>query len=250
MATTVPYSDLATGVNQFMTGEAMKPYLANLPNYANMVGSRTEGITQQLKGQLPQDVINQIGQQAAERGISGGSPGSPNANAAYLRSLGLNSLQMQQQGQQNLSSAIADTPVPELWNPMALHIPELLAKKESAAARSAAFMQQPQASGGGGIQYTGQVSGLGKSEPIPRYSAPIMQAMGPGANSLLDRGVQFDTALPQSSYDNWWDSYGVTAPQQQSQAYWDSPAGLQDPMRPADEAPYIDDMEFWDSYDN
>ena len=113
MATsTLAFSDLADSANKFMTGQAIAPYLANLPNYANMVGSRTENITQQLKGQLPQDVINQIGQQAAERGVSSGSPGSPNANSAYLRALGLNSLQMQQQGNQNLSGAIADTPVP------------------------------------------------------------------------------------------------------------------------------------------
>lgn len=144
MATsTLAFSDLADSANKFMTGQAIAPYLANLPNFANMVGSRTENITQQLKGQLPQDVINQIGQQAAERGIATGSPGSPNTNAAYLRALGLNSLQMQQQGNQNLSGAIADTPVPQLFNPMSLIVPQMNAAQEMNAARLGQFQAQP-----------------------------------------------------------------------------------------------------------
>jgi len=123
-------------VNQFMTNQSVQPFVANLPGYANMVGQRSANTQQMLQGQLPQDVISQITQQAAERGIMGGAPTSPNANAAFLRSLGLNSLSMQQQGSQNLSQAISDTPVPELWNPASLYVPLTLGQQEIAAAKA------------------------------------------------------------------------------------------------------------------
>lgn len=134
-ASTVPYGEAAGSINQFMTGQSVAPYLANLPGYAGMVAQRSQNTAQQLSGQLPQDVINQIAQQAAERGIGTGTSGSANSGAAYLRALGLNSLSMMQQGSQNLSTAIADTPVPELFNPASLYVPSTLAAQEQSAAQ-------------------------------------------------------------------------------------------------------------------
>lgn len=127
----LPNSDLASNVNQFMTGQSILPFLQNLPGYANMVGQRSQNAMSMLNGQIPDDVISQISQGAAERGIMGGSPASPNANAAYLRALGLTSLDMQNQGSELLSKSIADTPVPELWNPMSLYVPQTLAADEA-----------------------------------------------------------------------------------------------------------------------
>lgn len=132
----VPYGAQANSINQFMTSQALQPYAANLPGYANMVGQRSENTASMLKGELPQDVINQIAQQSAERGIGGGQAGGPNANAAYLRSLGLNSLDMMGQGSQQLTQSIADTPVPELWNPASLWVPSVLGQQEQTAAET------------------------------------------------------------------------------------------------------------------
>lgn len=133
-SSSLPFGELAQMTNQFMTGQALAPYLQNLPGYANMVGQRSQNTQQMLQGQLPDDVITQISQQAAQRGIAGGSPGSPNANADYLRALGLTSLDMMGQGSQQLTQSIADTPVPELWNPMSLYVPSTLGAQEQAAA--------------------------------------------------------------------------------------------------------------------
>lgn len=127
----LPHSDLAGNVNQFMTGQAVLPFLQNLPGYANMVGQRSENAQSMLSGEIPTDVQNVIAQGAAERGIAGGSPGAPNTNAAYLRALGLTSLDMTSQGSQLLSQSIADTPVPELWNPMSLYVPQTLGADEA-----------------------------------------------------------------------------------------------------------------------
>lgn len=56
-------------------------------------------VESQLRGQLPTDVINQIAQRAAERGVATGSPGGPGANAAYLAAIGRSSLDLVGQGQ-------------------------------------------------------------------------------------------------------------------------------------------------------
>lgn len=130
----VPYGDEAAAINKFMNGQALQSYNSNLPGYANAVGQRSENTASMLKGELPQDVINQIAQNSAERGVGGGQSGGPNSNAAYLRALGLNSLDMMGAGSKELSQSISDTPVPELWNPASLWVPTVLGQQEQAAA--------------------------------------------------------------------------------------------------------------------
>lgn len=130
-----PNYGLAATVNPFMTQQAQAPYIANLPNYLDLIRKRSANIGGQLAGQVPEDVTRLITQRGAERGVATGTPGGPNANAAWLQALGLTSMGLQQQGQQNLSTAIADTPVPEIWNPMSLYVPQVLGQQELAAAQ-------------------------------------------------------------------------------------------------------------------
>ena len=90
---------------------------ARIPNNPALEAQSSANIGSELAGQLPQDVITQMQQQAAERGVATGSPGSDNSNGAYLRALGLNSLALQQQGQQNLSAADARNPAAPIFDP-------------------------------------------------------------------------------------------------------------------------------------
>lgn len=122
--TATPFGAQAASNNAFMTNQSVLPYQANLPGYANMVGQRSENTLDMLKGQIPDDVVTQIAQGAAERGVTGGVPQSPNANAAYLRALGLTSLDLMGRGSEELSKSISDTPVPELFNPASLWAPQ------------------------------------------------------------------------------------------------------------------------------
>lgn len=135
-AGSVPYGNLAIGTNALMTQQAKAPFVANLPDYESMVAQRSANTGAQLRGEVPQDVVNQLIQGAAERGILTGSPGSPNSNASYLKALGLTSIGQQQAGSQNLSQSIADTPVPQLFNPSSLFVPEHLAGMELSAAQA------------------------------------------------------------------------------------------------------------------
>lgn len=132
----VPYAGLTSDLNTLMTGEARAPYEANLPDYANLVAQRSANTGSMLRGEVPEDVRRQIINAGAERGIATGSPGSPNANAAWLQALGLTSIGLQQQGSANLSQSIQDTPVPQLFNPASLFVPQTLAADELRAANS------------------------------------------------------------------------------------------------------------------
>lgn len=95
-----------------MTGTDVQANLVkNLPGYMGMVGADVGNIQSNLAGALPADVIQQLQQRAAERGIATGAPGSANTSAEYLRALGLTSLQLQQLGHSQLTEAMARTPV-------------------------------------------------------------------------------------------------------------------------------------------
>ena len=247
----------ARDVNQFMTHQAIAPFLQNMPNYANLVGKRGEITSDMLSGQLPRDVMQQIQQAGAERGVAQGSPGSSNSNAAMLRALGLNSLQMQGQGSQMMSQSIADTPVPELWNPMSLYVPTKLGQMGLSAARGG---------GGAGGKPPGK-EGLPPGPPSiapgppggspnfmngPRMKDPVSYEAQQAAFWALnganvrrateagfresERAKAWETA---NAPMDWWKrdvNQSSQWPSQASQGYWDSFEGLQNPNRPADES--------------
>lgn len=126
-----PEYGLAAQGNRFMQQQAQMPFLQGLPGYAGMLRQRSGNTASLLQGQVPTDVLQQIQQRGMERGLSTGVRGdSPNANASWLRALGLTSLGLQQQGSQQLSQSIADVPVPALWNPLDLYLAERKAKQE------------------------------------------------------------------------------------------------------------------------
>lgn len=129
-ASNLPFANYAGANNAYMQKQAISPFITNLPNYTANVFQRSQNTNQMLNGQVPDDVLNQITQAGAERGVGGGSPGSPNANAAWLRALGLTSLDMQKQGSDELSKQIADTPTAELSNPISLYMPQYNAQQD------------------------------------------------------------------------------------------------------------------------
>lgn len=91
---------------------------AAVPGYSGLTATASGNTQQNLEGKVPDDVVNLLVQQAAERGISTGNPGSANSNAAYLRALGLTSLGQEQTGMQNLSQLTTTAPVVQPINPL------------------------------------------------------------------------------------------------------------------------------------
>ena len=94
-------------INEINRGAQTQANQARIPGAAGLEAKSSANISSELGGQLPPDVLALLGEQAAQAGVSSGSPGGP---AGYLRALGLTSLQQEQTGQQNLSAAYARNP--------------------------------------------------------------------------------------------------------------------------------------------
>ncbi len=108
---------LGSSLNQFTAQQAPTSLNLNLPNYQQNLATQSQDVMSKLKGQIPQDVANQLQQFGAERGVGTGSIGSPNSDAATLRALGLTSLDIQNQGMQQFGQQIAQTPQGAQFNP-------------------------------------------------------------------------------------------------------------------------------------
>jgi len=110
-------SSLTNLINQLNIGAQQQANAARIPGSTGLEAQSSANIGSELSGVIPQDVITQLAQQSAERGVAMGSPGSDNSQSSLLRSLGLTSLDLQQLGQQNLTAADARNPVARLFDP-------------------------------------------------------------------------------------------------------------------------------------
>lgn len=195
------------GINQQSAQSAMYPLTLNLPGYAGAMGQAMGNVQQYLAGQVPADVINLLQQQAAERGIATGLPGSQNANAAYLRALGLTSLGLQQTGEQQLTNLMGAVPRGTLMDPASLLItPEQqqgwqwMANQMAAAPspQEAAMANLAALQGGmrrGTVPGPTSVSFPGGGAPTPSgYSAPAPRTYSGTMGPAYD---------PTGMYDRW-----------------------------------------------
>lgn len=104
------YNALIKGINDQANQQAQANLSANLPGYTANLAQQSANVSDLLAGKISPSTINNMATAAAERGISVGS-GGPNANAAYLRALGLTTEGLQAQGAQQFAQQIASTPV-------------------------------------------------------------------------------------------------------------------------------------------
>ena len=133
---------VASNLNAFNQSQLLGQYNMAIPNYSALTATASGNTQQQLNGQVPTDVINQLLTSSAERGISGGSPGSANSNAAYLRALGLTSIGQQQTGMSNLHQLTADAPIAKQYDPSSMFVtPE---QQQSAQMASNLYASAPQ----------------------------------------------------------------------------------------------------------
>lgn len=160
---------LTTGTAGASAAGAQQQYLQNLPGYAGLTSAASQNIASDLAGHISPDVVNQLSQLAAERGVGFGG-GSPNANAALMAALGKTSMGLQQQGQQELTAAIGRTPVGPAFNP-------------------ASFLVSPEQQ-----QQAGMAANLYASAPNPTLAAQA-------AESAANRGINTGLGLgrPQTS---------------------------------------------------
>lgn len=109
-------------INQINMQAQQAANAGRIPGGTGLESKSSANIGSALSGALPADVIYQIGQRAAERGVGTGSPHGANTNADYLRAIGLNSLQLQNTGQDWLTAALARNPAAPIFDPSKLLI--------------------------------------------------------------------------------------------------------------------------------
>lgn len=215
---------LAGGINQFNEQSLLGNLAAGLPDYRALTGTSSGNILSELHGQLPADVMNLLGQQAAERGVATGQPtDSPNRNAAYLRALGLTSLDLTGRGENELTAAIGRTPMahpfdissmltsPEQWQQAASAANLYASAPTPARAATAGIGAFDSGLGAGGRAVgapgiTPGGGGLGFGAPgdpfLDMYNAPDFGFYG--GQPLTGSGVDTGTGEPNpQAYANW-----------------------------------------------
>lgn len=93
---------LGSAINLFHRSEAAKSLESATPGAGDILKKGTDQIAAFLRGEIPQDVSEEVSRKAAERATSGGFGGSNAAQSLTARDLGLTSLNLIQSG---LSSA-------------------------------------------------------------------------------------------------------------------------------------------------
>lgn len=177
-----------TDTSQQIGTDVQAQMLANLPNYQGMLGQDVANIGANLQGQVAPDVVSQLAQQSAERGIGMGAPGAPNANAAFLRALGLTSMQLQQLGNQQLTQAMARTPIQKTdlttqTTDLGAARAQMAAAPSPAAAAAAALAAAKQ-----GIQSGAGSVRMPSAPSMPSYSTPAQRTSSYNPGPVIVRG--------------------------------------------------------------
>jgi hypothetical protein len=109
-------TDLVDQINKINQDAQNKANAGRIPGGAGLELTSSGNISNALAGNLDPSVIQKLGQSSAERGIMTGSPSGPGTQAEYLKSLGLTTLDLQNQGQKWLTDALARNPAAPIYN--------------------------------------------------------------------------------------------------------------------------------------
>lgn len=195
-----------------------------IPGGAGLEQQSSTNIGSALRGEVPQDVLNLLGQQAAERGVSTGSPMGPASNADYLRSLGLTSLGQMDTGQKWLSNATARNPAAPIYDAgnqvlTAAQVQQAILERERMAnALRIAQLNAARGGGGGGGRNVSPSQGIQKSatnwSPVfgPDQQLPTRTAMVPTndpsfSNAFMQSGGTYQPTFgenPTLSFETDW----------------------------------------------
>lgn len=122
-------NDLASMTNAFNTRQAQKMYRTFQPSFDQLQSQIGTNALSFSRGELPADVVNQMGRQAAQRGLAGGfgqgaRGGGGALGSSLLRGLGLTSLDLSKFGTGLAMNASlqAKQLSPPLFDPAALMV--------------------------------------------------------------------------------------------------------------------------------
>ncbi len=128
--------ELANQVNNFQLGQALRGYNRVQPFFSQLQNQLGSNALSMARGELPADVVSSIGRAASSRGFASGfgmgangAGGGTTLGSLNLRNLGLQSLQVSQQGNQlgmQLNSQ-AGALAPALFDPSSMFVSPAMA---------------------------------------------------------------------------------------------------------------------------
>lgn len=206
-APVTPKSTIGTVLPQAIS--AGQQVYNQLPDYAGSMANIGKNIASETAGELPADVIAQLNQRAAERGVAIGSPGSDNSQSALLRAMGLTSLDLTNMGQNNLQNILPTLPGASIANNAGFYLnPGMLYEAETQNSLNAAAPDPYAAAmanmGAAGSGFAAGMGSAGMRLP-PSPSSYMPAAQGP-----LTIGAQADQNTAGTFYNGIWYPPGVT----------------------------------------
>ncbi len=187
-------------INQINQRAQQAANAGRIPNGAALEDQSSNNIGAALRGEVGADERYNIARAAAERGVGTGSPAGANANADYLRALGLSQRDVMNQGQNWLTQATGRNPAAPIFDPSTLLITPAqqaqidLENERLRIARLAALRPYAHQGGGGsgagfGAGGSGTRTGGGLPLIVPGASQPSAVNLHPSttSNPYLDQ---------------------------------------------------------------
>ncbi len=151
---------LGTGVSNYAQNQLLSNYNAAIPDYSSLAKQSSLNIGSELRGELPDDVVTNIINRAAERGIMTGTTGSANTNAALVKQLLGDSLGLTEMGERELSAAVARSPIAQPFDVSRMFVTPQQEQEAAMAASIYSAAPDPMAAA---LELEGQASGGGSS---------------------------------------------------------------------------------------
>jgi hypothetical protein len=174
---------LSTGTGAASGAGAAAQYNTLLPGLSGLMGTASGDVQSELAGQFAPGALQNFERQAAEGGVSIGSPGSPAAESALLASILGQSQALIGQGQTDLGKLIGETPTGPAFNPASMQTSP--AAQQSAAAANSIYESAPVPAAAGAANMGATLGGLGAglgASRAPSGAALPAATMGTGTN--------------------------------------------------------------------
>lgn len=154
------------------------------PSLMANVAKNGVNIASFLKGDIPQDVVQQIQRNSAQAALTGGFSGTGMARNMTARDLGLNSLQLMQQGagmmQQQTATDVAMTPGRQQLSQLMMTPQQLLARDDQDKTAAANIANQNAI-----LQYQAALKDKGTGGILSSIGGGLMGMAGGGGGGML-----------------------------------------------------------------
>lgn len=253
------YEQLAKKVNEANYIQLMEQVRKGFPGYDEAIARASSNINAELAGQISPDVVSQLTQRAAERGIGIGSPGSPNTNAALLKAFYDTSSGQQQKGMANYGQMMSSIPKAPLMDITGLltsskdimdaqNMANWIAAAADPASKAAAELAAARAGMGAGRYQTAPSGMPGSSSPTTDMLDKLLSyyTKGPSAPSSGQQGWN----LPYSIEDygsQLQDISGEVYDPGSGEFYYD-PYGMFGDSYGGGDTSTMSDQEWWDTF--